>query len=119
MKWFIKVITQHYADFSGRARRKEYWMYTLFYLIFSFVAGFLDGILTTNFISPLYILALFIPNLAVAVRRLHDTGRSGWWLLFGLVPIIGTIVILIFYLQNSSPGENQYGPNPKEEVNIN
>ena len=68
MKWFIKVITQHYADFSGRARRKEYWMYTLFYLIFSFVAGFLDGIFTTNFISPLYILALFIPNLAVAVE---------------------------------------------------
>ena len=101
MKWFIKVITQHYADFSGRARRKEYWMYTLFYLIFSFVAGFLDGILTTNFISPLYILALFIPNLAVAVRRLHDTGRSGWWYLINLVPFLGTIVFLVFCAQPS------------------
>lgn len=118
MKWFIKVITQHYADFSGRARRKEYWMYTLFYLIFSFVAAFLDGILTTSFITPLYIIAFLVPNLAVAVRRLHDTGRSGWWLLVGLVPVL-SIVILVFYLQNSSPGENQYGPNPKEELNIN
>ena len=118
VKWFIKVITQHYADFSGRARRKEYWMYTLFYLIFSFVAAFLDVILTTSFITPLYIIAFLVPNLGVAVRRLHDTGRSGWWLLVGLVPVL-SIVILVFYLQNSSPGENQYGPNPKEELIIN
>ena len=83
MKWFIKVITQHYADFSGRARRKRILDVHTFYLIFSFVAGFLDGILTTNFISPLYILALFIPNLAVAVRRLHDT-RKKWLVAFYL-----------------------------------
>ena len=87
-------------------------------LKFSFFAAFLDVILTTSFITPLYIIAFLVPNLGVAVRRLHDTGRSGWWLLVGLVPVL-SIVILVFYLQNSSPGENQYGPNPKEELIIN
>jgi len=120
MKWYLKVLKQ-YADFSGRARRKEYWMFVLFNLIFIIVASILDNVLgTTVGVLPygafyfLYILAVFIPSLAVGVRRLHDTGKSGWMILIGLIPIIGTIWLLVFMLIDSNPGENQYGVNPKE-----
>ncbi|QLB40256.1 MULTISPECIES: DUF805 domain-containing protein [Mannheimia] len=120
MNWYLDVLKK-YATFSGRARRKEYWMFSLFNVIFASVCGFLDGLL--GFISyetglgilgSLYILATFLPSLAVLVRRLHDTDRSGWWVLIGIIPLIGAIVLLVFACLDSKVGENRFGPNPKE-----
>lgn len=118
MNWYLKVLKQ-YADFSGRARRKEYWMFVLFNIIFAIVAMILDMVLGTasvgyGLISGLYFLAIIIPNIAVAVRRLHDVGKSGWMVLISLIPIIGSIWLLVLMVTDSNPGENQYGQNPKE-----
>jgi uncharacterized membrane protein YhaH (DUF805 family) len=112
-------LTQKYVDFSGRARRSEYWYFALFVIIVSVVAGIIDGILgtrdtisNTGLVGGIASLALLLPNLGVGARRLHDTGRSGWWLLIGLIPVIGWIVLIVFFVQDSQP-DNQYGPNPK------
>jgi uncharacterized membrane protein YhaH (DUF805 family) len=120
MNWYLKVLKQ-YADFSGRARRKEYWMFVLFNMIFGIVAIILDNILgLTAGELPygvfyfLYVLAVLIPGLAVFVRRLHDVGKSGWMILIALIPIIGAIWLLVLMVTDSNPGENQYGVNPKE-----
>ena len=120
MNWYLKVFKQ-YADFSGRARRKEYWMFALFNLIFIIVAMILDNVLgLTAGELPygafyfLYVLVVLIPGLAVAVRRLHDVVKSGWMILISLIPIIGAIWLLVLTVTDSKPGENQYGPNPKE-----
>jgi len=109
-----------YAVFAGRARRREYWMFTLFNILVSFVLGIVVGFVAGMSKSPelvwlgqIYTLAVFLPGLAVSVRRLHDTGRSGWWFLVNLVPIVGLIVMLVFLCLDSQPGANQYGPNPK------
>jgi uncharacterized membrane protein YhaH (DUF805 family) len=123
MEWYVKVL-QQYTDFEGRARRKEYWMFTLVNFLITMalqaltfmVAGmnpestlglFLSGILA------LYGLGILIPSLAVTVRRLHDTNRSGWWILINFIPVIGFIVMLVFLVQDSQNGTNQYGENPK------
>jgi len=120
MNWYLQVLKK-YAEFSGRARRKEYWMFSLFNVIFMIVAMILDNILgTTAGELPygvfyfLYALAVFIPGLAVSVRRLHDIGKSGWMILIALIPIIGAIWLLVLMVTDSNPGENQYGQNPKE-----
>ena len=116
MQHFMDAMN-HYADFSGRARRKSFWMFYLFYIIFAIVAGVVDGILGSNgIVSIIYLLAMLIPTISLTVRRLHDTTHSGWWILIGLVPLVGPIVLLIFYLSNSHPGENIYGPNPKDVI---
>ena len=121
MSWYITVLKK-YAVFSGRARRKENWMFFLFNLIFAFVLGFIEGISgifpdsNSSVLANIYGLAVLIPGIAVAVRRLHDTNRSGWWLLIALVPLAGAIVLLVFMVQDSQPGENQYGTNPKAGV---
>lgn len=120
MNWYVEV-WKKFAVFGGRARRKEYWYFVLFNLIVSVILAFIDGA-TGSFdpeagigvLSGIYSLAALIPCIAVSVRRLHDTGRSGWWLLIALVPLIGGIVLLVFTVQDSEPGENQFGPNPKE-----
>jgi uncharacterized membrane protein YhaH (DUF805 family) len=112
MEYFLSVVKQ-YVNFNGRARRKEYWMYYLFYIIFYIVLSVIDGILGLGLLAPLYMLALLLPTISVAARRLHDTGRSGWWQLIGLIPVIGWIVLIYFLVLDSTPGENQYGPNPK------
>ena len=118
MDWYLKVLKQ-YADFEGRARRKEYWMYALFNLLALLVAAILDNVLglTRNgFIGPvygLYALATFIPGLAVGVRRLHDTDRSGWWLLLAIIPLIGAIVLLVWCATEGTRGSNQFGDDPK------
>ena len=123
MSWYITVLKK-YAVFSGRARRKEYWMFVLFNFIFALALGLIEGILQINaggnysVLSTIYSLAVLVPSLAVAVRRLHDTNRSGWWLLIGLIPLAGAIVLLVFMVQDSQPGENQYGSNPKAGVEI-
>lgn len=120
MNWYLEVLKK-YADFSGRARRKEYWFFTLFNIIIAFGLGFADGALGLASrsgwgpLGAIYSLALLIPGLAVSVRRLHDTGRSGLHLLAAFIPCIGGILLLIWLVEDSHPGPNQYGPNPKQE----
>lgn len=122
MNWFFKVLRQ-YADFSGRARRKEYWMFFLFNIIFGVIIMLLDRAFGITFkeigygpLYMLYTLALFVPGLAVAVRRLHDIGKSGWMVLIVFIPLIGAIWLIVLLATDSVPGENQYGPNPKEQI---
>ena len=118
MNWYVEVLKK-YAVFSGRARRKEYWYFLLFNIIIGFVLGLIEG--TTglarknpqSILGLIYSLAVLLPGLAVSVRRLHDTGRSGWLVLIALVPFVGGIILLVFMAQDGTPGENQYGPNPK------
>lgn len=122
MNWYIEVLKK-YAVFNGRARRWQYWYFILFSIIISIVLGIIDVAIEgtdaesrNGLLRGIYSLAVLIPTLAVAVRRLHDTNRSGWWLLIGLVPIVGVIVLLVFMAQAGEPGENQYGANPKAIV---
>ncbi len=118
MHWYLEVLKK-YATFEGRARRKEYWIFALINVVIAIVLGIIDGVIglagETGFglLGTLYSLAVLIPSLAVAVRRLHDTNRSGWWLLIIFIPLIGALVLLVFMLLDSEPGSNQYGPNPK------
>jgi uncharacterized membrane protein YhaH (DUF805 family) len=123
MNYYLDVL-RNYAGFSGRARRKEYWMFVLFNMIFAIAAMILDNVLGTTisqagialpygYIYILYALATLIPSLAVGVRRLHDVGKSGWFLLICLIPIIGAIWLLVLLVTDSQPGENKWGPNPK------
>ena len=165
MKWFLKALRQ-YADFKGRARRKEFWMYTLFVIIFAMIAIILDFVLGLRLpivefgvLYTLLGLALFIPSWAVLVRRLHDIGKSGWWCLIWLIPtIMGTVqsvifiinfenwlysqflmfnswllfgtlvylvglivcctILIVFCCTDGQPGENKWGANPKEEIEM-
>jgi uncharacterized membrane protein YhaH (DUF805 family) len=113
MSWYLEVLKK-YAVFSGRARRKEYWMFVLFNTIIAFVLAIIEALITgTSVVMTLYYLAVLIPSIAVSVRRLHDTDRTGWWVLIGLVPFIGAIVLLVFCVMDSTEGENRFGPNPK------
>ncbi|MCC6192867.1 MAG: DUF805 domain-containing protein, partial [Burkholderiales bacterium] len=113
MDWYIGVLKK-YAVFEGRARRKEYWMFILFNLIVAAILNTVDWMVGTGgLLGGIYGLAVLIPGIAVTVRRLHDTGRSGWWILIVLVPLVGWIILLIFMVLDSHPGDNQYGPNPK------
>lgn len=120
MDWYLKC-WQHYADFSGRARRKEYWMFTLVNTIVAFVISLilgiivrLTGILALSYLSYIYTLAVLVPSLAVCVRRLHDVGKSGWMYLIGLIPIVGWIWLIVLFCTDSQKGSNQWGNNPKE-----
>lgn len=111
----IRSCFAQYVGFSGRARRSEFWYFYLFTIILSVIASVLQRALSNSssgFVTGIVALAIILPSLAVGVRRLHDTSRSGWWLLIGLIPIIGTIVLIVFYVQDSH-GDNQYGPSPK------
>ncbi len=118
MEWYISAL-KRYAEFSGRSRRKEYWLFVLFNFVISFVLSLIDAATGTlnvesgvGLLSGIYSLAVIIPSIAVIVRRLHDIGRTGWWLLIIFVPIVGWLVILIFACFDSDD-DNQYGPNPK------
>jgi uncharacterized membrane protein YhaH (DUF805 family) len=114
MNWYLDVIKNKYATFSGRARRKEYWMFFLINILVAIALAIIEAILgLPGILGGIYALALLIPGIAVTVRRLHDTGRTGWWILIGLVPVIGFIVLLVFMVLDSQPGDNAYGPNPK------
>ena len=125
MKYFLKVLKQ-YADFNGRARRKEYWTFALFNVLFSVLAILLDNLTGMAMdgmgygpIYCLYVLAVLVPGLAVAVRRLHDVGKSGWMLLVALIPLVGAIWLLVLMFRDSMPAVNQFGPNPKQETTYN
>lgn len=122
MNWFLDVIKNKYATFTGRARRQEFWMYLLSVIIINVALGILTTILGAiagflgtimGLVSGLFGLAILVPTLAIWMRRLHDTGKSGWWLLIGLIPFVGQIVLIVFAVLDSQPGDNQYGPNPK------
>lgn len=113
MNWYLSC-WKKYVEFSGRARRQEYWMFVLFNILASVAMAIVDGVLGTNgALGGLYSLAVLLPSLAVTFRRLHDTDRSGWWLLISLIPLIGAIVVLVFLCLDSKPGSNRFGPNPK------
>lgn len=107
----ITCIQYKYADFKGRASRSEYWYFFLFNFLVGFTASLIDSFVFGN--SPILylivILGLFIPGLAVGVRRLHDIGKSGWWILIALIPIVGIIVLIVFYSKRGEEGANEYG----------
>ena len=119
MHWYFDGLKQ-YAVFSGRARRKEYWFYQLFNCLFvgallvvDAMTGTMRGKAGLGVLSGLFVLATLLPSLGMWVRRLHDTNRSGWWILIGFIPLVGPLIMLVFTLQDSEPSANQYGPNPK------
>lgn len=118
MKWYLKVVRDNYANFDGRARRKEYWMFTLFNIIFAYGGIFILSLLAAAIDSPfiifivyIYIFAVMIPSIAVAVRRMHDVGKSGWYI---LIPIYSFILAVT----EGEKGPNQYGPDPKNESDL-
>jgi uncharacterized membrane protein YhaH (DUF805 family) len=109
----VKQALSRYATFSGRARRSEYWWFALFNTVVAVVVSIVDGVLGLTVFYPLAVLALILPGLAVGVRRLHDLGRSGWWLLIAFVPLVGAILLIVWFCQDSQPQPNAYGPSPK------
>jgi uncharacterized membrane protein YhaH (DUF805 family) len=111
MEHFIDAF-KNFANFSGRVRRRQYWMFSLFVVIFSIAIAIVEAFLGTFFIGGLFSLAVLVPSISIAARRLHDTGRSGWWQLILLVPLVGIIVLIVFLVQDSK-ADNEYGPNPK------
>ena len=136
MEWYLKVVRDNYANFSGRARRKEFWMFVLFNIIISWGLSLIDHMLgftytyqpepvnlpgmewmsryqSTGYLSGIYSLAVLIPSLAVTVRRLHDIGKSGWNILWGFVCCIGWIYLIYLYIQEGENGTNEYGLDPK------
>lgn len=120
MNYFLDVVRNKYAQFNGRAGRSEFWYFALFNFVISLVLELLDSVLglqsglsNVGILSGLFSLAMIIPGIAVSVRRLHDTGRSGWWLLLIFAVLIGWIALLVFYCQDSQEGTNEFGPNPK------
>ncbi|MFZ6675134.1 DUF805 domain-containing protein [Undibacterium sp. Xuan67W] len=117
--WYILVL-QKYAVFTGRSRRKEYWFFFLFTILISMGLAIVDRITgtasfgsNTGLLGGLYSLATFIPGLAVTARRLHDTGRSAWWMLIAFIPVIGWIILIVFLASESHRAENEYGVCPK------
>jgi uncharacterized membrane protein YhaH (DUF805 family) len=125
MKWYLKVL-KNYATFTGRAERSEFWFFFLFNFIFAILAMMLDNVLGTTldmgygvslpygYIYLVYVLAMFIPGLAVAVRRLHDVGKSGWMYFIVLIPLVGGIWLLVLFATDSQVGSNKWGENPLE-----
>ncbi len=135
MSWYLKVVFDNYANFSGRAPRAEYWWFVLFNLIFASIIRILDTVLGLTFvvfepenssgellipvsfgvIGIIYTCAILLPHLAVSIRRLHDIGKSGWLLLLNLIPFIGPIIVLVYHVTDSTPEDNEYGSNLHEK----
>jgi len=121
MDYYLKVL-KNYAIFDGRARRKEYWLFVLFNVLVVIVLSIIDHLVGTydketeaGLIGSIYSLAVIIPSIAVSIRRLHDTDKSGWWLLLHLIPLFGSLVLLIFFISDSQRETNRFGVNPKLE----
>ncbi|MER5786945.1 DUF805 domain-containing protein [Streptomyces sp. NPDC048291] len=112
MNWYVDVLKK-YVVFSGRARRQEYWMFTLINTIIAIVLIAVGAAIHFSALAAIYDLAVLLPSLGVAVRRLHDTGRSGWAILVGIIPLVGWIFVLVWLASDGKPEENQYGVNPK------
>ncbi|MDE2848839.1 MAG: DUF805 domain-containing protein [Gemmatimonadota bacterium] len=124
MHWYIDVLKK-YTVFSGRARRKEFWMFFLFSTIISIFLAVIDEFMgwqfemggdIIGFLSTLYYLAVVVPYLAVIVRRLHDTERTGWWILIAFIPFVGVLILLVFLILHGTRGDNRFGPDPKAET---
>lgn len=115
--YYVQALKK-YAVFSGRARRREYWYFFLGNVLVSVIITIIGTLLSSeqfiDIASGAYTLAVLLPVLAVGVRRLHDTGKTGWWILLSLIPIVGALILIYFFVQDSAPGENKYGKNPKE-----
>ena len=120
MHWYIDVLKK-YTVFEGRARRKEYWIFALISALILIFLSLIDEMTgwkvwdDEGVLSLVYSIAVFVPTLAVVVRRLHDTDRSGWWILIALIPLIGAIVLLVFLILKGNEGDNRFGPDPKAE----
>ena len=121
MNWYLQALNK-YTVFTGRSRRKEYWFFVLFNILVSMALAVVDYFTGTysasygmGLLGGLYALGVLLPAIAVTIRRLHDTDRSGWWILIVLVPIIGGIWLLVLMLFDSQPGDNKYGPSPKAD----
>jgi len=121
MNWYLKVVRDNYANFQGRARRQEYWMFTLINILFIIGIAIISGVIASITESPaimflyiIYALGVIIPSLAVTVRRLHDTGKSGWYYFISLIPFIGGIWLIILLATEGDKGTNEYGSDPKE-----
>ncbi len=118
MNYYLSVFKK-YAVFGGRAQRAEYWYFFLFNLIISIVLGIVSVLISDNknIIGFVYALAVLIPELAVSIRRLHDVGKSGWMILINLIPLVGFIWYIVLMVTDSNSGDNEYGPNPKNNKN--
>lgn len=120
MEWMLLPL-QRYADFSGRSRRKEYWMFTLGVIIVAIVLSFVEGALGIGGmvggiygpLTLLFVLAVIIPSVAVQVRRFHDQDKSGWFVLISFIPFVGGIIVLVFMCLEGTPGNNRFGADPK------
>jgi len=105
----IKLGFSNYVNFAGRACRSEYWYWTLFVFIGGVVTLIIDSVIGVSVTSTIWELATILPNIAIAVRRLHDTDRSGWWLLLGLIPLVGAIILIIWFCGKGTDGPNRFG----------
>lgn len=119
-EWYIDVVKNKYAKFDGRAGRKEFWYFILVNIIIIFTLSLIDGLTGTfsseigmGLLSGIYTVVVLIPGIAVSIRRLHDSGLCGWWILLGIIPIIGGLILIILYVRDSTDEANKYGPNPK------
>ena len=119
MNWYIAALKK-YSVFQGRARRKEFWYFFLFYFFYYFILAYIDNVTGSydpqegvGFLTSIYLIAMIIPSIAVYIGRLHDINRSGKWFFLNFFPIIGNVLLLYFASQDSYPGNNKYGPNPK------
>lgn len=119
MNWYFHCLTK-FAEFKGRAQRKEYWYFVLISIVIFVALNIVDHSIGTvvsksgiGLFSGFYSVVVFIPNIAVSIRRLHDTNRTGWWILVNFIPLIGLLILLVFFVLDSTPGDNRFGPNPK------
>jgi uncharacterized membrane protein YhaH (DUF805 family) len=114
--WYVDVLKNRYAQFEGRAHREEFWMFTLVNFLVWIGVFIVAVILHFWLLRAVYALAVLIPGLAVGARRLHDTNKSGWLQLLLIIPIVGLIIMIIFWAQEGTPGQNPYGPDPRETM---
>ena len=112
MHWFIDPIKNQYADFTGRTTRQQFWMYVLVYIGIAIVVGIVGAIIKMPFLGNILSLALLVPSWAIGARRLHDIGKSGWWQLIGVIPILGAIILIVWMATKGDKEANQYGPAP-------
>jgi uncharacterized membrane protein YhaH (DUF805 family) len=112
MNEYLEVLKK-YTVFTGRSARREYWMFTLVSFIVTCIILLIEYAIHFPYLNIIYSLAVLLPSIGVAMRRLHDTNHSGWWLFIALIPLIGAIILLVFVIEDSTPGDNKYGPNPK------
>jgi len=118
MEWFLKVVRDNYANFDGRARRQEFWMYILIYIVISIIVTAVARMIHFPMLSNILGLALLVPSLAVGSRRLHDIGKSGWMQLVGLIPIAGIIWLIVLWAKEGDQGDNSFGTDPKAAIGV-